>query len=287
MGAQWANGIRFVSGMGFSTVSEFWQLGNLGTPDPSVPTMALDVPTNVVTLESSGSNYASGLSGTTYTDTSITVGSGSDRCLFVWLGINAGNPPNVSGVTWNGAAMTQVGSSAGASDQPLSLWRLVNPAVGNHSLVATLGSSVSGAQVVVLWANMLGVDQTTPAGTSVSDTDTGTNPVLTAAPTGDAAGYPLCGVIGWDSDAVMTFTSGGGQTRLATGPTDQQFTGCLDTEAPVGGAQSFGITGNTGAPYETTLIAVVALPATGTFATGLAFPALDYMKSRFQHLMVR
>lgn len=240
---------------------------------------------SLVTLESSGAVFTAVGVANSHSFSPITVGAGSNRCLLVWIGLNANTSADVSGVTWNGSPMTSLGAIGTFGDQRFSLWRIVNPATGNNTLAISYNLTADVGEVV-LWASLQGVDQTTPLSATATDLDTGNNPTLTAAPTGVSGGYPLAGIVGWDSDGTCSFTTNGDGTRLASSSTAIPFAGALDTEPPAAGAQSFSITVNTGAAYDAAMIAVVALPATA-FATELAFPALDYMKSRFQHLMVR
>lgn len=66
---------------------------------------------------------------------------------------------SVSGVTYNGVSMTQVGTTltfAGAG-RYLSLWRLINPAVGSNNIAITGGANHQAAAI-----SMGGVDSTTP-----------------------------------------------------------------------------------------------------------------------------
>ncbi len=76
-------------------------------------------------------------SGTTNT-WNHTVGSNNNRLLIV--SVDAGQ--SVSGVTYNGVAMTQLGVvNYNSNNEHLSLWYLIAPATGTHSVVVTLSAS--------------------------------------------------------------------------------------------------------------------------------------------------
>ena len=105
----------------------------------------------------------------TGTVTSLTVAhtvSGADRALLVGVMSNCPNPPIVSGVTYNGIALTQHFTSLPYSTERLDIWRLVAPATGAHNTVVTFSGTCAK-----LFANILSltdVDQTTPLGTVAS-----------------------------------------------------------------------------------------------------------------------
>lgn len=215
-----------------------------------------------VVLDAAGGVYITGASGATSTSTTaITVANNNNRCLLAWIGNNNTSTQEVTSVTWAGTTMTQVGSSIGIyGNQRLSLWRQVAPATGNNTLTINVNSSFLNSRINVFWASLYNVDQTTPLSATATNATTSTN-YLTGSPTGVIYGYPLACAMGWDNDNAVTFTSDAGQTRLATGPTTTPYSGCLDTETPVNGTQTFGITVVTGARYSNELFSIVALPA--------------------------
>lgn len=75
------------------------------------------------------------------TNTSVswnhTVGSGKNRILFVAYGCGASG--QISSVTYNGVAMTRVGSET--TNNNMGLFMLVNPASGTHAVQINLSSS--------------------------------------------------------------------------------------------------------------------------------------------------
>ena len=71
--------------------------------------------------------------------------TGSDRILFVQA-ISNDDGDTVTGVTYNGVAMTKIGSSvgvppAGSSSNFLSMWYLIAPATGANNVVVTRSTS--------------------------------------------------------------------------------------------------------------------------------------------------
>ncbi len=86
-----------------------------------------------VTLDANATAAVSGLVSGTITNNNLTVGTGSNRCLVAQLNFYSGGAtPTGVAVTWNGVTLTQIGTEGTAF-----LFGLVNPASGNHALVAT------------------------------------------------------------------------------------------------------------------------------------------------------
>jgi hypothetical protein len=73
---------------------------------------------------------------------SHTLLAGTNRCLFVQLSIDGLGAP-VTGVTYGGVALTQVGRGAG--NHAIEIWRLINPAVGTTNVVANFGGTTAAA----------------------------------------------------------------------------------------------------------------------------------------------
>lgn len=141
--------------------------------------------------------------------------AGSDRVLMVGVSWQTGavNNATVTGVTYNGVAMTLVDEQAPPDpfNQTLgaSLWRLVAPATGTHNVVITISNT---SDVILGGAtSWTGVDQTTPLGTSAKATaQSGTTATVNVS---SATGEVVVDVvIGLDPISV-----GAGQTsRYAT-----------------------------------------------------------------------
>jgi hypothetical protein len=83
--------------------------------------------------------------GTTSYTAAYTVGSGSNRILFV--GFFGDSTRACTGVTYNGVAMTNVGFVyTNGADRGIELWYLLNPASGSNNVVASFSAST------VVWA---------------------------------------------------------------------------------------------------------------------------------------
>ena len=95
-----------------------------------------------------------------------TVNAGVNRALFVQIAIdNLGS--NVTGVTYGGVALTQVGRQGG--NHAVEIWSLVNPTVGTANVVVSL----SGNTAVAAGASTFnGVNQSTSTGTFVGGSGT-------------------------------------------------------------------------------------------------------------------
>lgn len=119
-----------------------------------------------IVLDATSANYTA----TTTTTTSHTItSSGSNVILIVATAIEgqAGNTnATVTGVTWNGSAMTKIDSQQYESNlNEAALWYILNPARGTHDIVAT-GSVTGGSGVVkvlhVAGMSFTGVKQAAP-----------------------------------------------------------------------------------------------------------------------------
>lgn len=92
--------------------------------------------------------------------------SGSNR--FLYVGVLTGNA-TVSSVTYNGVAMTEIGSRTAVGSHFISHYYLIAPATGSNNVVVTVASSVliiSGA------TSYTGVAQTSPIDASATNAET-------------------------------------------------------------------------------------------------------------------
>lgn len=105
---------------------------------------------------------------------SYTIAAGTDRGLYV--GIEAQSGDTVTGVTFNGTAMTQSSKVATAFGFYTYIYTLAAPAVTTANIVISSSSSVT---MVCLPGNYTGVDQTTPFQAGNSNITTSTNPSVT------------------------------------------------------------------------------------------------------------
>lgn len=130
--------------------------------------------------------------------------SGSNRVLVVGFVIYAGGSFTVTGITYNGVAMTAIPSSAITGTYAVGLYGLIAPASGAN----TVSISVSGNVEIGFGAmSFTGADQTTPFGTANTATGTSTTPSVTVS--------SASGEIVVDTGQIFhsgTLSVGGGQT---------------------------------------------------------------------------
>lgn len=89
--------------------------------------------------------------------------AGSDRFLAVAVSIYNGAARTVTGITYNGVALTKLHSitaSLEGNTQDFEVWYLINPAVGANTIDVTLSASASFTQGMAMSYN--GIDQTSP-----------------------------------------------------------------------------------------------------------------------------
>lgn len=101
--------------------------------------------------------------------TSLTIAhtcSGTNRSLYVWTYARNLAVGDVTGVTYAGVAMTQIGLTQADTNNDLKLWRLVAPATGANNVVVTNSGSRPMSACVL---SLTDVDQTTPDGTVVQN----------------------------------------------------------------------------------------------------------------------
>lgn len=101
--------------------------------------------------------------------------AGTNRLMMVGVSLNLTNnaAATVSSVTYNGVALTLVGSHNDAGNtRRMELWKLVAPPVGTFNVVVTIGGltlTQSNMGVVAGATTFTGVDQNTPLGTFASN----------------------------------------------------------------------------------------------------------------------
>ena len=144
-------------------------------------------------------------SGTTAFDVTITFShtcTGSDRALFVMVA----TPSTVSGVTYNGDALTAI---SGGGTQ-VALYGLLAPDTGENNIVVT----VAGDEVIVAAAaSYTGVDQTTGwENLSASTTGDASPSVSVTSATGDRV---VGGSAFVDNAGAKSHTPGSGVTERA------------------------------------------------------------------------
>lgn len=163
--------------------------------------------------------------------------TGSDRILFVYAG-NIVASPNITGVTYNGVAMTEVGHAATQSNEFTYLWVLVAPATGANNVVITANASskIAGGAISYTGAKQSAQPDSFNTGVGVAAT------TLTVSTTVVASG---CWLVGAGSTGNGTIAAGTGMTQRANRAGDGTFDAAItgDSNGTVAtGSQSLQIT---------------------------------------------
>jgi hypothetical protein len=135
--------------------------------------------------------------------------AGSNRGLLVMVGIDhdLGNTPAVSSVTFNGDALTFLGSTASGSNQRAELWGMANPDAATGSIVVTLAGGAS-QEFAFGYIALTSVHQTTPFGTVATNAGTSAAPAVDVATPGGSNDLAV--------GAVSTQTTGPASTGSQT-----------------------------------------------------------------------
>lgn len=143
---------------------------------------------------------------------SLTVGTGANRFLIVGFSFNKLVLPSITGVTYNGVAMTASANNpknpTGDVTVAVALFYLANPASGANNVVITLGGTADGISSQA--ASYTGVNNI-PQDFSVVGAS-GTSATLTTTTTIDNSW--LVGIFRNDADG--NGTAGTGTTRRAS-----------------------------------------------------------------------
>lgn len=151
--------------------------------------------------------------------------TGSDLALYVLVAERFNTA--LTGVTYNGVALTEIYQLDHGNIETTNAWRLVNPATGAHDVVISQSASHDLCYTIV---SLAGVDQTTPEGTIVGGTGT------TGNPTNDvtlASGDLALDLVAWFIAAAEAQTVGAGQTQRSN-QTSGTVGGAVSTEAGTG-----------------------------------------------------
>lgn len=158
--------------------------------------------------------------GTSHTFSHTVTGSNPVLLVGVQGDNSTGADTGITGVTYNGVAMTLVDVVwRGVGKRACYLWRLAGPATGAHNVVISASSSVFIQGYSVSYT---GVDQTTPID-SHNTTSGSSGTSLTASTTVVAANCWLVMFGQVDAGAQGQPTAGTGTTRRAQ---DTDFTSC-------------------------------------------------------------
>ena len=164
----------------------------------------------------SGSNSSIASGGTL--SFSHTPGSGTNRLLLVSVGVGMtsatdGTPGTVTGVTFGGTAMSQVGTILNGPIRNY-IYSLVNPASAAANVVVTIGTATSSVSASA--TTFTGANQTTPLGTLVSNSAaSGATLSATVTSATDDLVYSAAAVDEGSVANSITTTTTGGQVQLA------------------------------------------------------------------------
>ncbi|HQQ32628.1 MAG TPA: DUF4347 domain-containing protein, partial [Methylophilus sp.] len=196
---------------GHSTFGGDWMLEYNSGSIESLSAISLDAQTQwsqVLAVTSNGTvtSAQSANVGTTSNQLtwSHTVNAGTNRALFVTVSID-GLGANVNSVTYGAQSLVKVGRATG--NHAVEIWALVNPTVGTANVVVSFAGSTAAAAGA---ATYNGVNQSTPYGTFVGATGTGTTASVTVA---SAVGDLVIDSQYWQGTAG-TGTPGAGQTVI-------------------------------------------------------------------------
>jgi Tfp pilus assembly protein PilV len=127
----------------------------------------------VVTVDAVSSNSAGGSSSSLTVPNHTT--SGSNRLMLVGISISndgASGARQINSVTYSGVNLTQVCTGSVDDDARVWIYRLIAPPVTTANVAITLNGNVaSGGNITAGVMTFTGVDQTTPLGTCVTDTN--------------------------------------------------------------------------------------------------------------------
>lgn len=147
------------------------------------------------------------VAGNTTITVNHTMGAGANGVIYaILLWRKTTTKPSSPGCTWNGSAMTYVGTSD-SLNRGIFLWRTIAPTSGAHDCVASWTNSTNAVLVVVSYT---GVSQTAPEGTLVTAGDNTNNPTCTVP---SAADQIVMDAVIMDTGVL---TEGAGQTKRSS-----------------------------------------------------------------------
>ncbi len=149
-----------------------------------------------------------GVSSVTFSHTTV---AGKGHHLLVGVSFNNDNFETITGITFNGVALSLVVAHDRDDDSRCELWRLKDPFVGTANVVVTLSATLTATAGIVSGAfDVYEVDSVTPVGsTATNDGDSVLNTVTVPSNTGEL----VFDVAGCENEPVP-WTAGAGQTVL-------------------------------------------------------------------------
>lgn len=169
--------------------------------------------------------------------------TGSNLYLLVGVSLVGSVGRTVTGITYNGVALSSLGNIANSVTYRTELWGLVAPATGAHNVVISTGGP--GSTIVAGAISFTGVDQTTPTSGFATATGNSANPAVTvASATGDMvfAGCIDAGggsisvdqTLRWNLQMLTDTPRGAGSTATGASSVTTTFTGSNNLWAALG-----------------------------------------------------
>ena len=149
----------------------------------------------------------------------INVPSNSNRVMYIFHAMQGTtNSCTTSSADFNGSAATKIGevgssTNAGADYAYASMWRLIAPATGSHTVTANISSCTFDGYTRIIAFSIYNVNQTTPEGTcATTSATTGTSSSINVT---SASGDLV--IDGLSATGAPTTTAGGSQTDQSAG----------------------------------------------------------------------
>lgn len=109
----------------------------------------------------------------------MTIGSGSNRILFVMANDEDTNSDNITGVTYAGVSMARIQSRNGGTKNTFhTLYMLVNPTSGTNNIVVS--NSNAGDGVTIIATSYTGASQTGQPDASTNNSGTAVSTITTS-----------------------------------------------------------------------------------------------------------
>lgn len=211
--------------------------------------------------------------GTVATDSNASSGSltfavttsGNNRYLLVAAMLRPGDPDNrtVTGVTFNGSAMTLVDSQDSAPTSPPRARVYWYQAIAPAATTANVIVSFSGDGQNIAYAFPFSdVDQTTPHGTVSKAGASGTGPSLNVTTDADKIIIDVLGLSTFEGEGATTATAGGSQTDFCNLAPGASLRGCGSRRTGTG-SQATSWTLSVGEDYAHMAMTVNGIAAAG------------------------
>jgi hypothetical protein len=186
------------------------------------------------------------------------AGTGSDRILLVWVTPEyLSGTEVVTGVTYNGSAMTADTQFYFYTDKPLRLFYLVAPASGSNNIVVDM--SVGDRRIQVLAAYVSGFSAVSNAARA---TGTNTTPSVTCT---SVSGETVVGFLAGDYNASQTLTASAPAVEEYDAATGYLWVGSMSEESSGSSVTIDGTISQAGGQWG--IAAVSLTPVAGAGAT--------------------